>query len=69
MHDVHGIAGIASVDDVVMHPRSAETLIVGRAHNPAGIDEALNSRHPVVDLLRGLRSEVGRELARRIRLR
>lgn len=66
--DVDGIAGVRPVDDVLMHAVGSEALVIRGADDPSGVDEALQPRNAIVDLLRRLRGEVGDELAGRVGL-
>ena len=64
MYEIDGIAGLSAVDHVLMLSRSAEALVIRRTDDIAVVDESLQSGHPEVDLLCGIRIQVGDEVAR-----
>jgi len=69
MSEVNGIAGLGTVDLVLVLPRGALALIIRGADHIAVIDPPLQARHAVVNLLSGRGVEVGDQIAYRVRLR
>ena len=67
--DEDAVAPVRRPDGVLVHAGRAEPLVVGRAHDPAGVDHRLQAGHAVIDLPRGAGREVAGQLARRVGLR
>ena len=60
MSDKDRITSVRRAHHVLMDFRVTQTLVIRCTDNIAGIDETLDTRNAIIDLLRGSRAEVDR---------